>query len=220
MRLSISDAGIGMDEAIAVRAFEPFFTTKPPGEGTGLGLATAFGIVSQAGGAIAIYSEPGLGTTVRVFLPAAVDSEPAPDDTMSPLRSSTRGETVLLVENEEIVRVPAGRILSRSGYTVIEAANARDALEIARRHPGTIDLLLTDVVMPGPSGKELAMNVLAQRPATKVLFMSGYSENVIVHHGVIDEGVNLIEKPFSGSGTTSKGGRDPGGWFVVDECCP
>ncbi len=157
---------------------------------------------------------------MRVFLPAAIESEPAADDTVSPLRSSARGETVLLVENEEIVRVPAGRILSRSGYKVIEAANARDALEIARRHPGTIDLLLTDVVMPGPSGKELAMDVLAQRPATKVLFMSGYSENVIVHKGVIDQGVNLIEKPFSGEELLRRVGRDPGRRFVVDEGCP
>ncbi len=185
VRLSISDTGIGMSKETAGRAFEPFFTTKPPGEGTGLGLATAFGIVSQAGGAVAIYSEPGLGTTVRVYLPAAIGSEPAPGDTKTRPQSSAQGETLLLVEDEEIVRVPARRILSRSGYTVIEAANATDALEIARRHPGTIDLLLTDVVMPGLSGKELAVEVLSRRPAIKVLFMSGYSENVIVHQGVI-----------------------------------
>jgi PAS domain S-box-containing protein len=195
--LSVSDTGMGMSREVAARAFEPFFTTRPAGEGTGLGLATVFGIVTQAGGAVAIYSEPGLGTTVRVCLPAMVGAEPEPLHSRPSASLMAHGETVLLVEDEEIVREPTRRMLARSGYAVMEAANAEDALELMRAHSGVIDLLLTDVVMPGRSGKDLSVDVLAQRPDTKVLFMSGYSENVIVHQGVIDKGVNLIEKPFS-----------------------
>jgi CheY-like chemotaxis protein len=197
VQLSVSDTGIGMSREVASHAFEPFFTTKPTGEGTGLGLATVFGIVTQAGGAVTIYSEPGLGTTVRIHLPVSVEAPPEPADA-SPSRPTLAGaETILLVEDEEMVREPARRLLDRFGYAVLDASNADDALELVRRHPGTIDLLLTDVVMPGRSGKQLADDVLAVRPTTKVLFMSGYSRNVIVHNGVLDEGVDLVEKPFS-----------------------
>jgi two-component system, cell cycle sensor histidine kinase and response regulator CckA len=195
--LSVSDTGTGMSREVAARAFEPFFTTRPAGEGTGLGLATVFGIVVQARGSVAIYSEPGLGTTVRVCLPATAHAKPEARSTRPSASPRARGETVLLVEDEEIVREPTRRMLARSGYAVLEASNTGDALDLMRAHSGVIDLLLTDVVMPGRSGKDLSVEVLAQRPGTKVLFMSGYSENVIVHQGVIDEGVNLIEKPFS-----------------------
>ncbi|HWW54588.1 MAG TPA: PAS domain S-box protein, partial [Acidimicrobiales bacterium] len=196
-RLSVSDTGEGMSEEVAARALEPFFTTKPKGEGTGLGLATVYGIATQAGGDITIHSELGLGTTVRVYLPATLDSrshrgEGGPD---VPLVAS--GETVLLVEDEDFVREPARRMLARRGYVVLAAASADEALDIVKEHPGDIDLLLTDVVMPGRSGKELSADVAELRPEVRVLFMSGYSQDVIAHQGVLEEGLNLIEKPFS-----------------------
>jgi PAS domain S-box-containing protein len=197
VRLTVSDTGTGMPRMVANRAFEPFFTTKRRGEGSGLGLATVYGIVTQAGGDVTIYSEPGLGTTVRVNLPATEDAP-----TTVPVESrervvSGKGETILLVEDEDMVREPARRMLIRSGYEVLAASNAEEALEIAGTHQGQIDLLLTDVVMPGRSGKELAAEIGALSPGTNVLYMSGYSQDVIVHQGVIEEGVNLIEKPFA-----------------------
>jgi two-component system cell cycle sensor histidine kinase/response regulator CckA len=197
VRLSVSDTGVGMSREVTTQAFEPFFTTKPTGEGTGLGLATVFGIVTQAGGEVSIDSEVGVGTTVRIHLPAWMESSPEPRNAQPSAPSPGGGETILLVEDEGNVREPARRILARSGYTVLEASTADRALEIVRRQPGVVDLLLTDVVMPGRSGKELSDELLNLRPATRVLFMSGYSKNVIVHKGVLDEGVNLIEKPFS-----------------------
>jgi DNA-binding response OmpR family regulator len=153
--------------------------------------------VTQARGAVTIYSELGLGTTVRIHLPASVEAPSEGHHAHQTTDSLAGSETILLVEDEEMVREPARRLLARFGYAVLEASSADDALEIVRRHPSTISLLLTDVVMPGGSGKELADEVLVVRPATKVLFMSGYSRNVIVHNGVLDEGVDLIEKPFS-----------------------
>jgi PAS domain S-box-containing protein len=198
VRLTVSDTGTGMSREVVARTFEPFFTTKPKGEGTGLGLATVYGIVTQAGGDVTIYSEPGLGTTVRVNLPATADAE---SGHLSEARDAPRpgkGETVLLVEDEEIVREPTRRMLVRNGYTVLAAGNAEEALAMMREHPGAIELLLTDVVMPGRSGRELSLDVLEARPATKVLFMSGYSQDIIVHQGVLEEGVHLIEKPFTG----------------------
>ncbi len=197
VRLSVSDTGTGMSEDVAARAFEPFFTTKPTGAGTGLGLATVYGIVAQAGGDVAICSEPGLGTTVRVNLPATSDATARPRDAKPDVLRRAKGETVLLVEDEEIVREPARRMLARHGYTVLAAGNADDALAIVRDHPGRIDLLLTDVVMPGRSGKELSVAVVEHLSTTKVLFMSGYSQDVIVHQGMLEDGVSLIEKPFS-----------------------
>jgi hypothetical protein len=197
LRLTVSDTGTGMSREVAARTFEPFFTTKPKGEGTGLGLATVYGIVTQAGGDVTIYSEPGLGTTVRVNIPTTSDaiSELRGEKPSVPLASN--GETVLLVEDEEIVREPTRRMLMRNGYTVLAAGNADEAMALMLKHPGDIDLLLTDVVMPGRSGRELSAAVLEDRPTTKVLFMSGYSQDVIVNQGVLDEGVHLIEKPFS-----------------------
>jgi PAS domain S-box-containing protein len=194
-QLRVSDTGTGMSQEVAARVFEPYFTTK--GEGSGLGLATVYGIVTRAGGNIAIESELGVGTTIRVNLPTtteAVSDHRGAEPVMEP---SATGETVLLVEDEEIVREPARRLLTMYGYTVLAAANAEAALSILVDHPEQIDLLLTDVVMPGRSGKELSIEVLKQRPKIKVLFMSGYSDEVIVHQGVLDPGVDLIDKPFS-----------------------
>jgi PAS domain S-box-containing protein len=196
-RLTVSDTGTGMSQEVADHAFDPFFTTKAHGHGTGLGLATVYGIVTQAGGDVAIYSEVGLGTTIRVSLPATCDEASDPRAPNPEVPMAARGQTVLLVEDEEIVREPTRRILLKHGYTVLTARNSDDALYIVRAHSGAIDLLLTDVVMPGRSGKDLSVDVTALRPEIKVLFMSGYSQDVIVHQGVIDEGVSLIEKPFS-----------------------
>jgi PAS domain S-box-containing protein len=196
VRLTVCDTGTGMTPDVAARAFEPFFTTKPKGQGTGLGLATIYGIVTQAGGAVTISSEVGTGTTIRVDLPATHDTTTAPRSVM-PDAPMARCETVLLVEDEDIVREPVGRMLARSGYTVLSAPCATDALAIVRRHDSPIDLLLTDVVMPGGSGKVLWDDVIDLRPETKVLFMSGYNQDLIANQGVLVEGVSLIEKPFS-----------------------
>jgi PAS domain S-box-containing protein len=197
VRLSVSDTGTGMTSDVANRAFEPFFTTKAKGEGSGLGLATVYGIATQTGGDVVIYSEKDLGTTIRVHLPSTesvvAESDAAPDQRS--LRAA--GESILLVEDEEMVREPARRILVRYGYNVLAASNADAALQIAREHADGLDLLLTDVVMPGRSGKELANDVREVSPGIKVLFMSGYSQDVIVHQGVLEEGVELIEKPFA-----------------------
>ena len=197
VRLTVSDTGTGMSREVAARIFEPFFTTKPKGEGTGLGLATVYGIVAQAGGDVTIYSEPGIGTTVRVNLPVTADVYSESMRPQPAAVSSSKGETLLLVEDENIVREPTRRMLVRHGYTVLAARNADDALGIAHDHPGPIDVLLTDVVMPGRSGSELSAILTELRPDMKVLFMSGYSPDVIVHQGVLEEGVRLIEKPFS-----------------------
>jgi CheY-like chemotaxis protein len=196
-RLSVSDTGTGMTQDVADHAFDPFFTTKPHGQGTGLGLATVYGIVTQAGGDVSIYSEPGLGTTIRVTLPETSESVSEGRDVPPDVPMPANGETILLVEDEDIVREPTRRILERRGYTVLTAGNAEDALTILREHSGDIGLLLTDVIMPGRSGKELSVEVAELRPATKVLFMSGYSQDVIVHRGVLEAGVRLLEKPFS-----------------------
>ncbi|HEY8719663.1 hybrid sensor histidine kinase/response regulator [Pengzhenrongella sp.] len=198
--LTISDTGTGMSREIASRAFEPFFTTKRTGEGTGLGLATVYGIAVQAAGDVAIYSEEGVGTTIRFILPAtheevATGAHRPPESDLT-----AQGETILLVEDEDMVREPARRILQGHGYTVFAAANADEALEVAHQLPGELALLLTDVIMPGRSGKELAAEIRILSPHTEILYMSGYSADLIVHQGVLDDGVNLIEKPFPAQG--------------------
>ncbi len=196
--LAVSDTGVGMDAETQRRLFEPFFTTKPVGQGTGLGLATVYGIVKQSGGYIWVYSEPGVGTTFKIYLPRVDD---LPEDT-PPGDSSTiiggGSETILLVEDNPALRAMIRRRLTASGYTLLLAADGEAALALAEAHPEPIDLLLTDVVMPKLGGAELAQRLGALRPGLRVLFMSGYTDGAIVQHGVLEEGVVLLEKPFSG----------------------
>ncbi|GID33259.1 ATP-binding protein [Paractinoplanes brasiliensis] len=195
VRLRVGDSGRGMSADVADRAFEPFFTTKPNGEGIGLGLAMVYGIVTQAGGDVSISSEPGLGTTVTVLLPpASPGSRPAP---AGPVRTTGRGETLLVVDDEPGLRDVAGRILSGAGYRVIAAEGGPQALALAARHEGAIDLLLSDVVMPGMLGKDLAERLVTVRPDTRVLYMSGYAQPVLHSEGTLDPGVALLEKPFT-----------------------
>ncbi|HEX4654338.1 MAG TPA: PAS domain S-box protein [Mycobacteriales bacterium] len=204
VQLTVADSGSGMPTEVQARAFEPFFTTKAKGEGSGLGLATVYGIVTQAGGDVVIYSESGLGTTIRVHLPVTDSAVVAPSIRSETSTRAGTGETILLVEDEEMIREPARRILARNGYHVLAAPDADEALAIAKEHGGSIDLLLTDVVMPGRSGKELAEDVRNLNDRIRVLFMSGYSYDVIVHQGVLEEGVQLIEKPFAAESLLSR----------------
>jgi two-component system cell cycle sensor histidine kinase/response regulator CckA len=177
-------------------AFEPFFTTKAPGEGTGLGLATVYGIVTQAGGYASLYSEVGIGTTFSLLLPIHDDSAPEDDCDVDeyPL---TGEETVLVVDDDERVREVAERLLTRRGYTVLVAPGGAEAQEIARRYHGTIDVLVTDVIMPKILGRDLADRLVEDRPELGVLFMSGYARPVLASRGTLDHGVTLLEKPFS-----------------------
>ena len=196
--LAVSDTGHGMTPDILARVFEPFFTTKPDGKGTGLGLAMVFGFVKQSGGHVKIYSEPGEGTTVRLYLPRAIG---APVGIMTrgsmPLDLPRGSATVLVVEDEPAVREVAVAILTDLGYRVLQAADGDEGLLIFGQHASDIELLLTDVVLPGSlRGRELAGRITAIRPSVRVLFMSGYTENAIVHGGRLDDGVQLISKPF------------------------
>jgi PAS domain S-box-containing protein len=196
--LKVSDSGTGMPREVIDRAFEPFFSTKAKGHGSGLGLglATVYGIITQARGYVQIYSEPGIGTVFTVLLPAT--SQPAQEISPRPQAAEGgHGETVLVVEDETALREATRRILARNGYQVITAANGRDAITVAASHPGGIDLLVTDVIMPQMPGKEAADRIRALYPAVKVLFMSGYTEGILSDHGVLEAGINLIEKPFT-----------------------
>ncbi len=195
--LAVSDTGHGMSPEVAARVFEPFFTTKPDGKGTGLGLAMVFGFVKQSGGHVKIYSEPGHGTTVRLYLPRAIGVAPLRPRMSAPAALPRGNATVLVVEDEPAVREVAVSILADVGYRVLEAADGEEGLRLFDAHAAEIALLLTDVVLPGPlRGRELAERVNALRPEVRVLYMSGYTENSIVHHGRLDDGVQLIGKPF------------------------
>ncbi len=194
VQLTVSDTGIGMSEEVAAHAFDPFFSTKPKGEGSGLGLATVYGIVAEANGTTTLYSEPGVGTTIRIYLPAL--DEPITARQPRQMVDAARGDgtTVLVVEDEPAMRAVTARILTRKGYTVLEAANGDEALALAGRHH--CDLVLTDVVMPSMSGPELSERLRDRRPNLPVVFMSGYSHGVLGPRGLLDRNVALIEKPF------------------------
>jgi PAS domain S-box-containing protein len=197
--LAISDTGAGMDSETQSRIFEPFFTTKGP-KGTGLGLSTVYGIVKQSGGYIWVYSEPGKGTTFKIYLPRVAEKAESPAQVAVPADTSVTEpgtETILLVEDEANLRYLARQFLEKQGYRVIEAADGAVAMQIAVAHEGMIHLLLTDVIMPGMNGRELAQRISELRPNTKVLYMSGYTENVIGHNGTLDAGVRLLQKPFN-----------------------
>jgi CheY-like chemotaxis protein len=201
--LRVEDSGTGMTPDVAARVFEPFFTTKDKGKGTGLGLSMVFGIVKQSGGHIALDSRPGVGTTFTIYLPRTERAiEPA--QPLLPASERTGTETVLLVEDDDQVRTLSAAILRRHGYTVLDAENAGEALLISDKHDGPIHLLLTDVVMPRMSGRDLAERLVAQRPNLRVLFVSGYSEELIADHGVLASGLALLQKPITPDGLLHK----------------
>ena len=201
--LSISDTGVGMTPEVRERIFEPFFTTKEKGKGTGLGLSTVYGIVKQSGGNIWVYSEPGQGTTFKIYLPQV-------DEPLEELKEKMVGEvpqgheTILIVEDEEIVRKLAVRVLKRQGYKVLEAPDGGKAFMLCEEFKDPIHLILTDVVMPGMSGRKLVDRLKEIHPEMKVLYMSGYTDNAILHHGILEPGINFIQKPFTVDGLARK----------------
>jgi len=195
--LAISDSGIGMDQDTVAHIFEPFFTTKESGRGTGLGLSTVYGIVKQSGGYIWVYSEPARGSTFKVYLPR-VDGASEEAASTTPLPLGVRGtETILLVEDEEAVRELIRTVLTQHGYDVLAASDPQQAEEIVADTQREIHMLLTDVVMPGMSGRQLAARVTARRPGIRVLFMSGYTDNVITNGGMLEKGLAFLQKPFT-----------------------
>jgi CheY-like chemotaxis protein len=196
--ITVSDTGHGMDAATLAHVFEPFFTTKGPGEGTGLGLATVYGIVRQSGGHIDIESEPSKGTKLRISLPR-IQGEVQPPAPRREAAAAGGHETVLLVEDDPALRSVMQEVLESAGYRVHPASRSEEALAISAVRPGGIDLVLSDVVMPGRSGPELAAELLARRPGLRVLYTSGYPFDAIAHHGVQEPGVRLLQKPFSPS---------------------
>jgi PAS domain S-box-containing protein len=194
--LAVSDTGSGMDGKTQARIFDPFFTTKEKGKGTGLGLSTVYGIIKQSGGNISVYSELGHGTTFKVYLPGLAAAPPKAE---APVENAVVGgsETILLVEDEDVVRGLARKILEHAGYNVLEASRGAEAFQLCQEQAQPVDLLLTDVVMPETSGKEVADRLSKEQPGLRVLFMSGYTDEAIVHHGVLDSNVEFIQKPFT-----------------------
>ena len=195
--ITVTDTGVGMDAEVRSHIFEPFFTTKEAGKGTGLGLATVYGVVKQSGGYIWVYSEAGKGASFKILLPC-VDESAVEVKLGSEREESPRGsETILLVEDESSLRKLVSQLLRTWGYTVLEASHGEEAINMARIHPGAIDLLLTDVVMPAMSGRELAKLLVPLREGIKILYMSGYTDDTILQHGVLDPGSALLQKPFT-----------------------
>jgi two-component system, cell cycle sensor histidine kinase and response regulator CckA len=198
--LTVSDTGVGIPRDVQAHIFEPFFTTKGQGKGTGLGLATVYGIVKQSGGYIWVYSEEGRGTTFKIYLPRADQAAASPPAAAEPPPLRERSGTILLVEDEAAVREVACQSLERGGHTVLAVDGPEEALRLAAEHAGGIDLLITDVIMPGMNGRELAGRVQALQPGLRVLYMSGYTDEAIVHHGVLEPGTEFIPKPFGPAG--------------------
>ncbi len=212
VRLRVSDTGTGMTAEVIEHVFEPFFTTKEEGAGTGLGLATVYGILAQAGGHIQIYSEPGAGTTFNIMLPVTAEAA-VPIAEPVPYQRLPQGETVLVVEDADALREVTRRIFARNGYHVLTAANGPEALDLARGHPGEIHLLVTDVVMPRMLGNEVAEKMQAIKPGIEVLFMSGYARPVLASQGRLGPNVALVEKPFSEAELLAQAGRVLNGHF-------
>jgi CheY-like chemotaxis protein len=204
--LAVTDNGCGMDEKVQAHIFEPFFTTKEKGKGTGLGLATVYGVVKQSGGYIWVYSEAGRGTSFKIYLPRIEEERvPAGKERLPADKATARGtEVILLAEDEKGVRELAREYLQTSGYTVLMAEDGRSAIELASMHAGPIHLLMTDVVMPGIGGPEVAQRIKALRPEIKVLYMSGYTDQAIMHQGVLQDGAVLLQKPFTLATLASK----------------
>jgi CheY-like chemotaxis protein len=203
VEIAVTDTGTGMTSEVATRAFEPFFTTKEVGRGTGLGLSQVYGFIKQSGGHVKIYTEPGQGTTVKIYLPRAQATASDDHDKSIRVPSAYGKETILVVEDDDDVRAFASNSLQELSYVVLEASDSDSALKLvdAGHH---IDLLLTDVILPNLNGRELANAVLAKRAGMKVLFMTGYSRNAIVHQSRLDPGVQLIQKPFTRSGLAKR----------------
>ena len=197
VKLSVSDTGKGMAPEVRSRIFEPFFTTKEIGNGTGLGLSTVFGVVTQSGGTISVSSEQGRGTAFTIHLPRVATDKVTPPAMTKVGQQRGSGETILVVEDEDGVRALVQRILVKLGYTVLVAYDAEEAIRVATRHPGPIDLLLTDVIMPGMSGIRLTHEIRLLRPGIRSLFMSGYTVTEIDRTGALAENTMLLEKPFT-----------------------
>jgi PAS domain S-box-containing protein len=204
VQIVVSDNGSGMDREMLAHLFEPFFTTKAVGKGTGLGLATVYGIVKQNNGFINVYSEPGQGTTFKVYLPRHGSGPKQEVESAATIEATGGHEIILLVEDEPSILQMTKMMLERRGYTVLATSTPGEAIRIAREHPAEIHMLITDVVMPEMNGRDLARNLLSLYPSMKRLFMSGYTADVIAHHGVLDKGVNFIQKPFSGKDLAAK----------------
>ena len=202
--IAVSDTGYGMDMETKRRIFEPFFTTKERGKGTGLGLATVYGIVKQAGGDIWVYSELGRGTTFKLYFPRVSEPVSSAENAGTATPAPAGSETVLVVEDEQGVRDLTAKILKNLGYTVLTAASGAEALEISRRQAAPISVLLTDVVMPNMSGAQLAAELRRSRPEMKVIYVSGYTENTVLDHGVLDAGLDFLAKPFTREGLSKK----------------
>ncbi len=202
--LAVSDSGAGMSEETRARIFEPFFTTKPLGKGTGLGLATVYGIAKQHGGNIWVYSEPGQGTTFKIYLPLVTDESDYREEIQAEPKTASGGQTILVVEDEPSLRKLAGIILKRHGYTVLVATDGNDAVDIARSHTNPIHLLLTDVIMPKMKGTEVFTQVRQFHPEIRVLYMSGYSEEVVARQGVLNKGISFLQKPFTADSLKEK----------------